>query len=310
MALLRAQLFLAWWFMAIIVAHGSERGKSMTVTFVNERPSGTIELFWENTAEQERKTEGTIPPRGGFIEVHTFVGHEFSYDLDGRRHYITPPEPNAKGQQFAILSGDSDAINVRCKIERNGEAEGFLLEIAVMPYWAPRGASRFLELVRNKYYDGVALNRVIPGFLMQFGIAKDYKTRMEWDENTILDDFQDDTPFEEQFVSFAGSGPDSRTTEIFIVMPGASQEQIDYFGTNSWEAPFGLVVYRLGDSSVLPRIYSGYGDMPPWGDGPDPERIYDTDGYEYLAKNFPKLDYIDHCYIMKERQVTRYSDAH
>ena len=41
------------------------------------------------------------------------------------------------------------------------------LEMLVKPYWSPMGASRFLELVRAGYYDGVALNRVVPGFLMQ-----------------------------------------------------------------------------------------------------------------------------------------------
>jgi len=47
-------------------------------------------------------------------------------------------------------------------------------------------------------------------------------------------------------------------------MPGASQEQLDYFGENSWETPFAVV---QGDLEILTKIYSGYGDMPPWGIG-------------------------------------------
>lgn len=59
---------------------------------------------------------------------------------------------------------------------------------------------------------------------------------------------------------FLGNGDDSRTTEIFIAMPGASQEQLDYFGENSWETPFAVL---QGDANVLSKIYSDYGDMPP-----------------------------------------------
>jgi len=171
----------------------------------------------------------------------------------------------------------------------------------VKPYWSPRGASRFLALVRQGYYDGVALSRVVPEFLVQFGIARDVDLRSEWSDST----FHDDVPteylkFEPGYVSFAGNGPDSRTTEIFIVMPGTGQEQLDYLGENSWETPFAVVQGSDSDDGVLTRIYSGYGDMPPEGKGPDSARIYDIDGYDYLAENFPNLDYIERCYIVDE----------
>jgi hypothetical protein len=75
-----------------------------------------------------------------------------------------------------------------------------------------------------------------------------------------------------------GSGHDSRTTEIFIVMPGTPQEQLDYFGENSWETPFGIVV---GDAEhrVLTEIYSGYGDMSSMGGKGEISRCF--------AENFP-----------------------
>jgi len=41
--------------------------------------------------------------------------------------------------------------------------------------------------------------------------------------------------------------------------------------------------------------------MPPWGNGPDTSKIYEPDGYtKYLPKRFPKLDYIEKCYIIDE----------
>mmetsp|Transcript_26363 Transcript_26363/g.56837 ORF Transcript_26363/g.56837 Transcript_26363/m.56837 type:complete len:333 (+) Transcript_26363:202-1200(+) len=314
---LRATIATILWLM-VIIAIGAQAQEveeveeeveevEMVVTFVNEMPDTPIELFWENEDTKERKSEGIIQPRGGYIDVQTFVGHEFSYDLNGIRNYYTPPEPNALGHQFAILAGETPSIHVRCHLQREldtTESEGGLvgssaLEITVQPYWAPRGASRFLELVRAKYYDGVALHRVVPQFLTQFGIAKDVEQRVEWDERPIVDDFET-TDFQPGYVSFAGSGHDSRTTEIFIVMPGTDQEQLDYFGTNSWETPFAVVDMAV-EGSVLSKIYDGYGDMPPWGNGPDSDRIYDEDGYTtYLPENFPKLDYIDRCYVVEE----------
>ena len=54
------------------------------------------------------------------------------------------------------------------------------------------------------------------------------------------------------------------------------------------------------DLKVLSRI-KAYGDMPPYGEGPESTRIYEEDGYNYLEKNFPKLDYLDICYVVAEQ---------
>ena len=79
---------------------------------------------------------------------------------------------------------------VRCDLQQptNTEVDLTSIDIIVKPYWAPIGAHRFLQLVREQYYDGVAFNRVVPKFLTQFGIAKDYEQRSKWDSLTILDD--------------------------------------------------------------------------------------------------------------------------
>lgn len=119
----------------------------------------------------------------------------------------------------------------------------------------------------SRYYDGVAFNRVVPKFLTQFGIAKDYFTRTKERELAILDDFPiTDVNFEPGTISFAGSGYDSRSTEIFVVMPGVSGEQLEKFGENSWETPFAVIDGDV-EKSALKKIYSGYGDMPPFAKG-------------------------------------------
>lgn len=276
-----------------------QQRRQVTVTFVNELPNAQIDLYWENHETRGRKFEGTIDPRGGFLRVDTYDGHEFSYEIesDGERHYFQP-----KG--FAVLLGSTHCIQVRCDVTTYSRKSSDTFNILVKPYWSQRGASRFLELVRSGYYDGVALNRVVPGFLTQFGIAADPTVRNHWGKLAIVDDLPfDDITFQPGYLSFAGSGIDSRTTEIFIVMPGVGQEQLDYFGENSWETPFGLLEGNV-EESALTKIYSGYGDMPPWGKGPESSRIYDEDGYTtYLPNAFPLLDYIERCYVVDEVDI-------
>lgn len=282
----------------------AQEEQKMQALFVNELPLDSIELYWENlnlpeNHPERRRLTASIPPRGAFKTSETFVGHEFSYMYNGKRHYIQTSKPNKFGEQFFVLSGDNSEIRVRCELTAASQAYSDFLDIIVKPYWAPRATSRFLELVREKYYDGVALNRVVPKFLTQFGIAADFNVRTAERENTLWDDYNLGTKFEAGVLSFAGSGPDSRTTEVFVVMPGASQDQLDMFGANPWEVPFAYVENVA--TSALSRIFSGYGDMPPWGKGPDTNKIYDADGYtKYLPKKFPKLDYIETCYVVEE----------
>lgn len=200
------------------------------------------------------------------MHPHDDVYPEFSYDVDGVRHYVgVTPAGNAHNELLILLCGDVEP-QVRCEVTTNSQQYMDYFDIRVKPYWAPRGASHFLTLVRSKYCDGVAFNRVVPGFLTQFGVARDYNVRMEQRDVTIWDDLPLNLPFQPGFISFAGNGDDSRTTEIFVVDSDASEEQLHAFGENSWETPFAVVVGDVSTSS-LSRIYAGYGDMPPWGNG-------------------------------------------
>lgn len=75
--LLRAALliFTALQQVTIVRAHEQNQQQQQKVTFVNERPDESIDLFWENHSNGDRKLEGTIEPRGGFIRVDSFIGH-------------------------------------------------------------------------------------------------------------------------------------------------------------------------------------------------------------------------------------------
>ena len=148
--------------------------------------------------------------------------------------------------------------------------------IEVHADWAPRGADRFYNLVKNGYYDGCRFFRVVPGFVVQFGINGDAAIQRNWTDATIPDDkvTQGNT---RGFVTFAKSSePNSRTTQLFINFADNSRLNRQGF------APFGKVTMGM---EVVDKIFSGYGEKP------DQDRI-EKEGNTYLTKNFPKLDYI------------------
>ena len=81
--------------------------------------------------------------------------------------------------------------------------------------WAPNGADRFYNLVKNGFYDNVRFFRVISGFMVQFGISGDPKVSAPWREARIKDD-----PVKQSnkrgYITYAMAGPNTRTTQVFI----------------------------------------------------------------------------------------------
>lgn len=213
-------------------------------------------------------------------------GDIFSYQYNGNEYNVTVKQENT------VMTIGPETIHVECST-----TEGPFQAI-IKPYWSPRGAARFLELVDLGYYNGCALNRVVKTFLTQFGISAQFHLRTSFRNLAILDDVPTGAPipFQPGYMSYAGSGPNSRTAEVFIVMSDASERQLEFFGTNPWETPFGYVTTM----DTVDKWEASYGDMAPWGNGPDPQAIYRKDGYDYLKQNFPKLSYIEECSIVTE----------
>jgi cyclophilin family peptidyl-prolyl cis-trans isomerase len=153
--------------------------------------------------------------------------------------------------------------------------------IQVTRAWAPRGADRFYNLVKNGFFDNVRFFRVISGFMVQFGINGDPAVMAHWREAQIKDD-----PVRQSnkrgMITFATAGPNTRTTQVFI-----------NFGDNGGLdgqgfAPFGQVVSGM---NVVDKLYAGYGEGAPQGRGPEQGRLQ-MEGNAYLAKSFPRMDYV------------------
>jgi peptidyl-prolyl cis-trans isomerase A (cyclophilin A) len=154
--------------------------------------------------------------------------------------------------------------------------------------WAPLGVDRFYNLVKNGFYDGNCFFRVISGFMAQFGLHGDPKVSAAWRQQRIQDDpvKQSNT---RSYISYAMAGPNTRTTQLFINY--ADNSRLDQMGF----APIGRVVEGM---EVVDRLYAGYGDGAPQGKGPNQGRIQ-TEGSDYLTKNFPQLDCITQATIIE-----------
>jgi peptidyl-prolyl cis-trans isomerase A (cyclophilin A) len=153
--------------------------------------------------------------------------------------------------------------------------------IEVHRAWAPRGADRFYNLVKNGFYNDVRFFRVLDGFMAQFGINGDPALMAKWRVARIPDD-QVKQSNQRGMVSFATAGPGTRTTQVFINF--GNNSSLDGMGF----APFGRVVSGM---NVVDSLYADYGEGAPQGRGPDQRRMQ-TEGNAYLKKNFGRLDYI------------------
>lgn len=175
--------------------------------------------------------------------------------------------------------GQKDANVYKVKFEcSNGT---FVVE--VHKDWAPIGAARFEELVKSGFLNGDRFFRVVPNFVVQFGLSGDPQLNAKWRNQNLKDE-----PVKQSnlagTVTFAKSSmPNSRTTQIFINLK--DNKALDGMGF----APFGKVIEGM---DVVRTINPQYGESPDQG-------MIQSAGNTYLEKHFPKLDYIKTATIVE-----------
>jgi peptidyl-prolyl cis-trans isomerase A (cyclophilin A) len=155
--------------------------------------------------------------------------------------------------------------------------------VEVTRAWAPLGADRFYNLVKHGFFTNASFFRVVPGFVVQFGISADPKISAAWETGNIKDD-----PVRASnkmgYLTYAMGGRNTRTTQVFINLRDNSSS-LDSMGF----APFGQVTSGM---DVVAQLYSGYGDLPEMGGRGPSEDAIAKGGKAYLDKNFPMLDSI------------------
>ena len=141
--------------------------------------------------------------------------------------------------------------------------------------WAPNGADRFYTLTREGFFDENRFFRVVPGFIAQFGINNDKAVNQRWDDRPLPDDSARQSNARGTVV-FTSQGPNTRAHQMFVNL--GPNQRLDSQGFT----PFGRVVSGM---EVVDSIYAGYGERPV-------QQLIQTLGNSYLARMFPKLDYI------------------
>jgi peptidyl-prolyl cis-trans isomerase A (cyclophilin A) len=155
--------------------------------------------------------------------------------------------------------------------------------IEVHRAWAPNGADRFYNLVKNGFFDDTRFFRVVPDFMVQFGISGDPAIAAAWREANIKDDPSTSHHNTKGMVSFATRGKDTRTTQVFVNFKDNSRLDSQGF------TPFGEVTTGM---DVVEKITDQYGEKPDQGQ-------IQSAGNKYLTASFPKLDYVKKATIEK-----------
>jgi peptidyl-prolyl cis-trans isomerase A (cyclophilin A) len=155
--------------------------------------------------------------------------------------------------------------------------------ITVHRAWAPNGADRFYNLVKNGFYDDTRFFRVVPNFMVQFGINGDPAIAASWQNANLKDDPSGKESNKKGYVTFATRGKDTRTTQVFINFKDNG------FLDSQGFAPFGEITSGM---DVVEKITDQYGEKPNQGS-------IQSQGNTYLKAQFPKLDYVKKATIEK-----------
>jgi peptidyl-prolyl cis-trans isomerase A (cyclophilin A) len=163
--------------------------------------------------------------------------------------------------------------------------------ITVTRAWAPLGADRFYNLVKHHYFDNARFFRVLPNFVVQFGLNANPAVNAAWEKATIKDDPHSQSNKPGTLV-FATAGANTRTTQLFINLKdnGSSLDSQGF-------TPFGQVD---GDGmKVVEMLYDQYGESA----GMDQENI-SKGGEKFLATHWPKLDTIKSAILIGAAATT------
>ncbi len=174
----------------------------------------------------------------------------------------SPPPPNLRAPESFTVLFDTSRGPITIDLSRSN---------------APIGVDRFYSMVKSGYLDGARFFRVVPGFVVQFGISGNPALNKVWTSPIKDDPSKRGNKNLRGTVVFASTeDPDSRTTQLFFNL--ADNTMLDRQGF----VPIGKVSKGM---EVVDRFFSGYGEDPDQG-------LILSQGDAYLSKSFPSLDFI------------------
>ena len=156
--------------------------------------------------------------------------------------------------------------------------------------WSPKGVDRLYQLIDNEFYTDMAIFRVVPDFIAQFGIHNDSLVNQGWN-GVGVEDEPNIVSNTKGTISFARSGPKTRTSQIFVNLKDNSRlDNIDFSGVKG----FPVVAKVISGLDVVEKFHSGYGDEL----GRKQDSIHKR-GNAFIKEKYPAVDFIYKAYIIK-----------
>jgi hypothetical protein len=128
-------------------------------------------------------------------------------------------------------------------------------------------------MVDADFFSGVVIFRVAKDFVAQFANSANKEAHDRFSATHAGNDHPaTEPPFTYGTIFFAGG----RSTDLCFGFCGKRPGETcrPGLGSAGWDTPIGHVVLEGDSGTTLKKIEAGgYGDMPPWGKGPDSWKI-------------------------------------
>ncbi|MEM9914628.1 MAG: peptidylprolyl isomerase [Planctomycetota bacterium] len=144
--------------------------------------------------------------------------------------------------------------------------------------WAPLAADRFHDLAAAGFYHNQRFFRVVPGFVVQWGIHGFPDVAAAWRPQTLADEPRTQPNRRGTIAFAAATQPNTRATQVFINL--TDNAFLDDLGF----VPFGEVVEGM---DVVESLFGGYGETPS-----SQQREIQLQGNTFLDARYPELDSI------------------
>ena len=188
-------------------------------------------------------------------------------------------------KDLAVIGPDSFLVQLETTRGR--------VELMAHRAWSPLGVDRLHFLLKTGYYDGARFFRVVPGFVVQWGLSRDSAINRVWGDRDLPDEPVRQSNARGR-ISYARAGPNTRSVQLYVNL--ADNARLDTANVYGFP-PIGEV--RVG-MAVMDSMFAGYScrrGSPGTCPNQDSIRIQ---GEGYLSRAFPQLDMLRLARIVRE----------
>lgn len=229
------------------VIFGTDEQPALSVSYENEKP---VPVRPDSTGTGENPADVLR------LAPHASVGAEI--DLSAAHRLLR--YSGSYRLEWQPLGGHAGPATVSFRVEPRKDAvlvtDYGKITFSLMYDKAPRNVENFLELVRDRFYDGKTIHRVVPGFIVQGGSPDGTPTGIRPDGKLVIAEFHG-APFEVGTLALARkpSDPHSASCQFFITLGRLPELDGKY-----------TVIGQAGDEESV-RTLQQIAELPTDGDG-------------------------------------------